>query len=202
MPIFIGILLGLSTLLFIGPVLFYLIKSSLESGVRAGIAVALGIIVGDIICVILAAKGLGVIFEHTVNQRWLALAGGIILLSMGIKYIVKPTANTNTEGKFQSKFLWTYAVNGFLINFLNPFVFAVWIGYYSFNQEVFDSEFEIFLSLLASLLTIFLTDCLKSVFAFKLKRYIQPKHLKVLFQLVGIVMVAFGLRLLLLFFQI
>ena len=202
MPIFIGILLGLSTLLFIGPVLFYLMKSSLESGVRAGIAVALGIIVGDIICVILAAKGLGVIFEHTVNQRWLALAGGIILLSMGIKHIVKPTANTNTEGKFQSKFLWTYAVNGFLINFLNPFVFAVWIGYYSFNQEVFDSEFEIFLSLLASLLTIFLTDCLKSVFAFKLKRYIQPKHLKVLFQLVGIVMVAFGIRLLLLFFQI
>ena len=202
MPIFIGILLGLSTLLFIGPVLFYLIKSTIEAGVRAGFAVALGIIVGDIICVLLAVKGLGIIFEQVDNQRWLALAGGIILLSMGIKYIVKPTANTETEGKFQTKTLWFYAVNGFLINFVNPFVFAVWIGYYTLNQEVFDSEIEIFISLLATLLTIFLTDCLKAVFAFKLKRFIQPKRLKVLFQIFGIVMVAFGVRLFLLFFQI
>jgi len=52
-----GILLGLSTLLFLGPVLFYLLKSSMESGFKAGVAVASGIILGDIICVILVLSG-------------------------------------------------------------------------------------------------------------------------------------------------
>ena len=50
MAILTGILLGLGTMLFVGPVFFYLLKSTLESGFKAGIAVALGIILGDVIC--------------------------------------------------------------------------------------------------------------------------------------------------------
>ncbi len=68
MPIVTGVLLGLSTLLFVGPVFFYLLKSSMENGVKSGVAVAVGIILGDIICVLLAIYGIGDYLET--NYDW------------------------------------------------------------------------------------------------------------------------------------
>jgi threonine/homoserine/homoserine lactone efflux protein len=196
MVILTGILLGLSTLMFIGPVFFYLIKSTLEYNKKAGIAIAIGIIIGDIICVILAFKGAGIFFENPENQKWIALAGGIILLGMGIKYILKPSHNINKHGKFKAKSLWMYGINGFLINFINPFVFAVWISFLSINKAKFNDESSVIISLTVTLITIFLTDCLKAIFAHKLKNLIKPERLKVMFKVFGIVMVLFSIRLL------
>jgi threonine/homoserine/homoserine lactone efflux protein len=196
MAILTGILLGLSTLMFIGPVFFYLIKSTLEHNKKAGIAIAVGIIIGDIICVILALKGVGVFFENPENQKWLALFGGIILLGMGIKYIVKPSHNINRNGKFKAKSLWLYGVNGFLINFINPFVFAVWISFLSINKAKFNDESSVIISLTVTLITIFLTDCLKAIFAHKLKKLIKAERLKIMFKVFGIVMILFSVRLL------
>ena len=85
MPILTGILLGLTTLLFIGPVFFYLLKSSIESGFKVGLAVATGIIIGDIFCVLLAVYGFGSYFESTETQKWFAGLGGLILFIFGSK---------------------------------------------------------------------------------------------------------------------
>ena len=73
MEIITGILLGLSTLLFIGPVFFYLVKSTLEEGIYAGISVALGIILGDIIYVFLIVKEFSDFLNEPQYQKWFAL---------------------------------------------------------------------------------------------------------------------------------
>jgi threonine/homoserine/homoserine lactone efflux protein len=49
MELITGILLGLSTLLFIGPVFFYLVKTTLEGGIWAGVSVAIDVVIGDVI---------------------------------------------------------------------------------------------------------------------------------------------------------
>ena len=199
MAILTGILLGLSTLAFIGPVLFYLLKSAIESGFKAGAAVAVGIILGDIICVFLAFYGAEHFFNNTDNQRWIALGGGLILLSIGLKYVLKPNINTEVKEKFKQKKLGVYFINGFLINFVNPFVFAVWFGFVSYNQAKY-SHTETILSLTFTLLAIFSTDLLKAYFADRLISLIKPARLKMIFKLFGIVMIIFAIRLILLFF--
>ena len=199
MAILIGILLGLSTLLFIGPVFFYLLKSTLEYNIKAGIAVAIGIIVGDIICVILALKGVGSFFEIQENKQWLALVGGLLLLIIGLKYIFNPKIK-NKSKSFKSKSLLKYGINGFLINFVNPFVFAVWIGFLSINQSKLDDKSSIVVSLVFTLITIFITDCLKAVYASKLKRFISSKKLQITFKIFGVIMVLFSIRLISMFF--
>lgn len=199
MAILTGILLGLSTLAFIGPVLFYLLKSSLEHGTKAGILVALGIILGDLICVFLALFGAKQFFLNESNQQWIALVGGFILVAMGFKYVLKPNTDADISGKFKKKSGWVFFLNGFVINFVNPFVFVVWIGFVSYNQTKY-SYSETILSLTFSLITILSTDILKAIFAPKLKRIIQPNFLKKLFQFVGVLMILFGIRLLLVFF--
>ena len=202
MPILTGIFLGLTTLLFIGPVFFYLLKSSIESGFRAGLAVAIGIIVGDIICVLLAIYGFGNFFESPESQKWFAGIGGIILLFFGLRYFFKPSvANSKSKSNSSRSFI-VYGMNGFLINFVNPFVFAVWFGFYTFNTSKFTDENNVFVSLSITLLVIFTTDVLKAYFANKLIPYLTCKRLLVLFKIFGIIMIGFSFRLIVTFYQL
>ncbi|MFT5861259.1 MAG: threonine/homoserine/homoserine lactone efflux protein [Flavobacteriaceae bacterium] len=201
MAIITGILLGLSTLAFIGPVLFYLLKSSMESGVKAGISVAIGIIVGDIIYVLLALYGAREFFNDTTHQKWFALAGALILLVIGLKYALKPDLKTDVSGKIKRKSLGVYFLNGFLINFVNPFVFAVWLGFLTLNQSLYSDRWTV-ISLIVTLLVIFITDLLKAVFAVKLMKLIRPEKLTKIFRVFGMVMILFAGRLAWTFFTL
>ena len=195
MEVITGILLGLSTLLFIGPVFFYLVKSTLEQGLRAGISVAIGIIIGDIIYVFLIVEGLSDFLDNDLFKKWFALFGGILLLFLGLKYIFKPIARTRFLKNISSNSFGIYMVNGFLLNFVNPFVLAVWIGFYSINQSKFENKSAIIFSLIITLIVIFVTDCLKVIFANKMKSYVKENKLKMVYKYFGIIMILFGIRL-------
>lgn len=195
MAILTGILLGLSTLLFIGPVLFYLLKSVIESGFKAGLSVAFGIIVGDIICVILALYGAKSFFDNPSFVFWAAISGGAILLIIGLKYVINPNVDTNVNEKIKRKSYGVYFINGFLINFVNPFVFAVWLGFVTYNQSIYDSTSTL-ISLVVTLIVIFSTDVLKTLFANKLTALIKPVVLKKIFRVFGVIMILFAIRLL------
>ena len=196
MELITGILLGLSTLLFIGPVFFYLIKTTLEEGLWAGVSVAVGIILGDIIYVFLVFEGFSSFLDNDQYNKWFALFGGILLLFLGLKYILTQTVRARFMKSFSANSLGIYALKGFLLNFVNPFVLAVWIGFYSINQTKFEDKSSILLSLIVTLIVIFTTDCLKVVFANNLKPYLKRNKLQMLYKLFGIIMILFGIRLL------
>jgi threonine/homoserine/homoserine lactone efflux protein len=195
MEIVTGIVLGLSTLLFMGPVFFYLIKSTLAYGKRAGFAIALGIIIGDIIYVLLALKGFGFYFSTSEVKNWVAIIGGIILLLMGLKYLLSPKTSSELKIKNISTSFLGFLIKGFSINFLNPFVITVWLLFLSINTSKFSSESQIIVSLIATLGVILLTDCLKVIFAHKIKSYIQKNTLKIAFRITGIIFIGFAIRL-------
>ena len=196
MALLTGLLLGLGTLLFIGPVFFYLLKSTLESGFKAGVSVAMGIILGDVLCLGIALFGTTEFIAKPIFIFWASLLGGSILLFLGLKYVLKPNLNISVEGQIQKRSLWVYGINGFLINFVNPFVFAVWFGFVSYTEALYDHDTALF-SLLVSLVVIFSTDVLKALFAERISRLIEPKKLKNTFRVFGILMICFSIRLLL-----
>ncbi len=195
MAILTGILLGLGTMLFDGPVFFYLLKSTLESGFKAGIAVALGIILGDVICAAIALSWSQSFLNNTLFDFWASIIGGSLLLIIGLKYTFKPNLNTTVKAKIKKRSTIFYFANGFLINFINPFVFAIWKGFVSYNQSLYN-EASTLLSIGITLLVIFSTDVLKAFFAQRLSHFIQPKDLGRVFQVFGIVMIGFAIRLL------
>lgn len=201
MALITGIFLGLTTLLFIGPVFFYLLKSSIESGFKAGLAVATGIIVGDIICVLLAVYGFNEFFELPENQKWFAAIGGVLLLLFGLKYLFKPNVEEK-EIKNKTKNILVYGINGFLVNFINPFVFAVWFGFYTLNKSKFEEENTVIFSLIITLIVIFTTDILKAYFAQKLFPFLNKKRLKMIYKIVGVIMILFAIRLIITFYKL
>jgi threonine/homoserine/homoserine lactone efflux protein len=201
MTFIIGTLLGLSTLLFIGPVFFYLVKSSLEDGFKAGVYVSLGVLVGDIICALLAIYGFSDSFTAPENLRWIALIGGLVLFVFGLQYLIKPSIKETSTTPISGKKSSVYFIKGFMINFLNPFVFGVWFGFYSLTKSKLVDENLVVISLCITLVVILITDIMKAYYAQKLKLLLQERMLKVIFRIIGVVMIGFGIRLALVFFK-
>ncbi|MFT5678788.1 MAG: threonine/homoserine/homoserine lactone efflux protein [Planctomycetota bacterium] len=194
MEIITGFLLGLSTLVFIGAVFFYLIKTAIVSGKKAGVAVASGIIIGDILYVVLLLFGFSEVFENEVFVRWFAFFGGTLLVMIGIRYLIKK--RDISEAKSASKgSLWAHFTKGFVLNFINPFVATVWVGFLAINEEQFSSSASVITSLTITLAVIFLTDLLKIFYAEKLRRLLRPSVLQKTFNTLGIIIILLGLRL-------
>ncbi len=194
MEIITGLLLGLSTLLFMGAVFFYLIKTTIVSGKNAGAAVATGIILGDIIYVILLLQGFSEILKNESLIKWFALIGGILLLTIGISYLLKKK-HISEDKNVATVSLWIHFTKGFVLNFINPFVAAVWIAFLAINESQFVDQSAVVSSLTITLLIIYITDLLKVFFAEKLRRFLTPSILKKAYRFMGIIMVLFGLKL-------
>lgn len=189
-----GYLVGLGMSIFIGPVFFTLLKSTLHHGNGAGISVAIGIFTSDALCIGLCSFGAIPFFENPNNQIWLAIAGSIILFGLGIKYLVKPA--TYTDDKILLKYYQysSFFTQGFLVNFINPFVFLLWIGIIGYGQGKYGFTIDLLTFLGASLLGILTTDVIKVILAQKIKGFIRPKVLSLVFKIFGILLIGLGIR--------
>ena len=191
-----GYLFGLSLVIFVGPVFFTLLKSALNYGTWAGLATAGGIILSDIACVILCYTSSIAFFQSTDTQFWIALASALILMSLGIRYIFKPKLDTGEELTFSSFQYVSFFAKGFLVNFVNPFVFLVWLGIITFAKAEYANAYQLGVFLAAVLSGILTTDVLKVLFAQKLKPFIEPHQLTKIYKIIGIVLLVFASRLL------
>lgn len=195
MSFFNGLLFGLSTALIVGPVFFTLLRAALAEGFKAGFAVACGIIVSDIIAVSLCYGGMQFINESFDYEFWMGLAGFIILTGLGLKFLFKPDVNATVEdGKKLGWF--KHFMGGFLVNFVNPTVFAIWTTLLAYAKTEFDGEQSMMMFVGGMLLGIFVTDTIKAAIAEKLRRFIKPKYLRLIFRIIGIVLIGFGLAIL------
>ncbi len=194
-----GYLVGLSLIIFLGPVFFTLLESTLQSGFWSGFAVAMGIFISDVVAVLLLGFGAAGFFENPENQFGLAIAGAAILIGLGIRYIVKPAVGATTS-RFQVRgaSYYTYFLKGFLVNFVNPFVFLVWLGIIGIATAHHGAGFSLAVFLSGVLLGILSTDTLKVALAQYIKSLLQPRFMTVAYRVIGVILLVFGLRMLIL----
>lgn len=189
-----GYLVGLAMVVFIGPVFFTLLQTTLREGRLAGWMVALGIFISDIVAVAICLPGARFL-DDKANEMYISLAGAAILLGFGAMYIIKPNTDTSAVTKSVTGLVAAFS-RGFLVNFVNPFVFGVWLAVIANAGQEFGFGTDLYLFLGASLLGILTTDTLKVLLAHRIKNLIEPKRLKQVYRVIGIVLVGFGIRLL------
>jgi threonine/homoserine/homoserine lactone efflux protein len=191
-----GYSIGLAMIVFIGPVFFTLLQSALRFGKLSGTMVAFGIIVSDIVCILIYFFGLNSIELPAYFNNIVAAIGALVLIAMGLKYLLQKPPNS--EVVFASKLnLVSSFTNGFLVNFVNPFVFVVWAGIVLFAKESYSTPTEIQVHLIGVLAGIITTDLLKVLLADKIKPFLKPKILEKTTRFFGIVMIGFAFRLIL-----
>lgn len=116
------------SLVFIGPIFFLLIETSFSRGPKHALALDLGVVSADIVCIIAAyyasADLVQLIDKHPSFYRVTAL----IILVYGIFMMVSKTKMhlQNEEKIIGQNYIKTF-FNGFLLNFLNVGVILFWL---------------------------------------------------------------------------
>jgi len=183
--------------MIIGPVSFSLVQTSVESGFISGIFMAIGISLSDLTYVILSYLGVTQLVQHDSYSFYPALFGGLILITFGVISFLKGRYRGNiNQTKNNNKNFFKQIIKGFLINGFNPFAFIFWIGAMSLaTVEYCYSGSQLRIFFVVVLITVFTTDVTKSYLSNKLRQIINQRFVKVMNSIVGVVLIAFGIRL-------
>lgn len=203
--LFQGIVLGLSLSFMVGPLLFAILQAGIERGFRAGLAVAGGIWLSDVLYVLAVLFGLEALAAVTALpgfKFWAGLAGGSLLVAFGAGnlFFKKTPASKpqNPEKSHPSANLPrisypAYFLRGFLLNTINPFTVFFWLGITGavLIPNGWD-ERQILIFFGGMLGTLVITDILKAWAAKGIRRFLTPQHTQQARQAIGILLIVFG----------
>jgi len=197
-----GLLLGLTLTILLGPIFVALTQSSIEGGARAGLAVGSGVWFSDLTIIALCyffIQRLSRIVEDSSFIYWMGLLGGIVLITFGIGTFLKKSSFDSElpRKKLSTKNYLSLFTKGFLVNTVNPFTFAFWIGVvstYVLGRGISSQDATIFFG--AILLVIISTDILKVVTAKLIRTRLKARHIDNFSKIAGVVLVVFGIVLL------
>ncbi|HEY1024202.1 MAG TPA: LysE family translocator [Sphingobacteriaceae bacterium] len=190
-----GIGLGIVLSFLTGPVFFALIRTSIEKGFYAGLSLAGGVMLSDIIFIAITVYGSSFVALEKTYRVYIGTAGSAVLLSIGLFYLFKKV-KINYEGTASKKHHTGYFLKGFFMCMLNPSVLLYWIsvtgGVISVAGEFNSNEIVPFFS--SILITQFSMDAVKAHYANKLRYRIKERTIMWLNRIAGILIIIFALR--------
>jgi threonine/homoserine/homoserine lactone efflux protein len=193
-----GLTLGLLLSISVGPVMFSIIKQSLNSGHRGGFAFILGVSASDITLVLISnvfTQLFGYIVEH---KNFIGMVGSTFLISMGVFFIFFKKVNVDDSGvqvlSLSKKDYVKTFLSGFFMNTLNPAVFIFWLTT-STTLITLTTENRI-IAFITCLAFVLATDFLKVMMAQKIRKKLTPHNIQILSRINGLVLLGFGLVLL------
>lgn len=192
-----GIGFGFVLTFLTGPVFFALIKTSIEKGFQAGVALALGVVCSDMVFVGAILFGSQYIDVTPQTKIYAGIVGSIILTTIGIYYIFKKATvdfKTSVPAKMQFHHRFGYIVKGFLMCIFNPTILFHWtvvIGAAStvYHEGVANRGLKIGVMFLTILLVQFGMDTIKAFYADKLRARISVKFIHRLNEVAGIALI-------------
>src|SRR6185436_20434050 len=99
-----GLTLGLLLSISVGPVLFSIIKQSLNNGHKGGMAFVLGVSASDITLVLISNIFTELFNSITTYKTEIGIAGCVFLVSRGVYFIFFKKVKVNEEGEQVFKF--------------------------------------------------------------------------------------------------
>lgn len=187
-----GIKWGCFLAILVGPILLSLVQASIERGKQLGFTVGLGVWVSDLLYILAVYLGLSTIALPEDFVLYTGMIGGIVLIFFGLyNFFVKPKNDGDTR-IIRASTYGGYFIKGFLINTVNPFTVFFWITISTteVSKLPFDKAVVFYTGLLG---TIIVTDALKIIFAQRIRRFLTPKALLRMRNVVGAAMIIFGI---------
>jgi threonine/homoserine/homoserine lactone efflux protein len=196
-----GIKFGLILALLIGPVFFAIIQTSVEKGFWNGALVAIGVSLSDVFYVSVCYLGMTQLLENGEFRMYLAYVGGGILILFGLYHLlVKSRRQLKTSIEIgEERNVFRYILKGFIINGLSPMVPIFWIGAISIAtlDMGYTGGLTLVIFLVSLLSTVLITDVIKAYLADKLRSLVTSRFLTIMNVTLGILLIVFGGRLIL-----
>src|SRR3712207_2414731 len=122
-----GLTLGLVLVISVGPVIFTVIKQSLNNGREGGFSFIAGVWISDIILIVISNAFSEMVTNLMAYRRLLGIIGSVFLILMGVYFVFfKKIKLHNPEGgliRFTRSDMVRIFTSGFFFNTLNPNVF-------------------------------------------------------------------------------
>lgn len=190
-----GLILGTVLAIQPGPSFFTLLQTSSKKGFKSGLALAIGIFLSDVICVLLAYLGIAQLFNDPKNKAIIGLIGGCLLVIFGLFSIIhKKSVEEEKAIDIKAVNIPLFITKGFFLNLLNPsviFLWVLWVGAVSSNKDF--TKIHISLFFITTLCIIFFTDVLKAYFADKISKRLSHSILRKISLLLGVILIITGL---------
>ncbi len=184
-----------------GPAFFGLINTSIKYGFRAGAALAVGVFLSDLvlaigICLLINFGAEGFLHDPK-NQSFVGILGGVILVVFGTLYLLKKEElKTETEIKnVKPNPLWL-STKGFFLNMFNPIVWPLWLGNVTAVGKSLDYELNKMIFFFSCVLIgVLSADILKVFVAYKIKKYITIRLIRIVNWITGGSLLGIGIYL-------
>jgi threonine/homoserine/homoserine lactone efflux protein len=193
-----GITLGLLLAISVGPIVFTVIKQSLNNGLKGGMAFIAGIFFSDIFLVVCCN-----FFTHffTVLSNYstpLGIAGSALLILVGVYFLFFKKVKNSEEGNqlllFKGSDYAKMFLAGAIMNLLNPGIIVFWFTTATaFITDPLNKRLIIFGT---ALLIALAADVAKVVLADKLRQKLTPKNIHRINRINGVILIGFGIALL------
>jgi threonine/homoserine/homoserine lactone efflux protein len=195
-----GLALGFVLALSVGPIIFTIIKQSLNNGHKGGFSFVAGVWVSDILLVVLSNTLTALVSEALEHTRVIAFSGSAFLICMGVYFVFfkKVSMGRDSAGndaRFRKRDMARVFASGFIINTLNPGVIFFWLG----NATVLSLTHtlrERIIIFSVCLLVNMSADVGKVMMAGKLRSKLTLKMLSIINRISGTILIGFGIALL------
>ncbi len=193
-----GLTLGLLLSISVGPVIFSIIKQSLNNGHRGGLAFVLGVSVSDI-TLVFVSNVFTTVFTYMVRHKnFIGVGGSIFLIVVGIYFIFFKKVKVDDSGvqvlQLSKKDYIKTFLSGYFMNTLNPAVFIFWLTT-STTLITLSIEYRV-IAFVTCLVFVLATDILKVMMAQRIRKKLTPHNIQILSRINGVVLLGFGLVLL------
>ena len=195
-----GLALGFVLALSVGPIIFTIIKQSLDNGHKGGFSFVAGVWISDILLVVLSNTLTVLVSTMLEHSRVIALGGGSFLIAMGIYFVFfkKVSLGKEADGgetRFRKRDMARVFASGFIINTLNPGVIFFWLGnatVLSLNHTIQERIVIFSVCLLVNMSA----DVGKVMMAGRLRSKLTIHTLSIINRIAGTILIGFGIALL------
>ncbi|HUM97077.1 MAG TPA: LysE family transporter [Chitinophagaceae bacterium] len=192
-----GLTLGLVLSISVGPVLFTIIKQSLNNGHKGGLAFVFGVSASDISMVLLVNLFTELFAELKEHKNVVGIVGCIFLVVMGLYYLffkkIKVDEQGNQVMRMRKRDFAKVFLSGYFMNTLNPSVFIFWI--YASTAVINHSLEKRVVAFVTCLAWMLGTDILKVFLAGKIRNRLTPHNIHILNRINGFILIIFGIAL-------
>jgi threonine/homoserine/homoserine lactone efflux protein len=191
-----GLGLGLILAMSVGPVIFTIIKQSLNNGREGGFSFVAGVWASDILLVIVSNAFSALVTRALEFRNIIGYFGATFLIGMGIyfaffKKVVIQSESMGLESRMRKLDMAKIFTSGFLINTLNPSVLLFWL----INATAFavSQTWEQRVVIFGVCLGInIVADILKVLMAGSLRSRLTPHTISIINKISGTILIIFG----------
>ena len=188
-----GLLLGLPIVLISFTTMFAILQTSVNKGFYSGMQFAIGISLSDILLMSFCYFGLTQFIQDRKVQIIIGFVGTVFILLYGIYILRKKEINpppTRKEIKLKINWMGVFSEigKGFVLNFMNPLLWIMWITIIS-SGTTGKTKLEAIFLILGIAVIIFSADMFKAFFANRLTNFLSPRVLFIVNKVAGVVLI-------------